>query len=288
MRLGAWVPLALAALGVWLAATAAAEVAVPTLRARVTDLAGRLAPDRVRALEAKLAAFERETSHQIAVLIVPTLDGEPIESFSLRVAEDTKLGQQGLDNGLLLVVASEDRAARIEVGYGLEGVVPDAIAKRVLEDVMFPRLRQGDFAGGIEAAVDAMMLAARGEEIPVERRRPRSDAPVNDPMALLFTVAFVASMLSLPLRKRAPALAALVGGGITGLVAWIVLSSVAWAALAFAFGALLGLFGPQHGAPGRARRGGLRGGGFGGGEFGGGGFGGGGGGFGGGGASGRW
>jgi len=277
---------ALATLLVGLALPATAERAVPELRARVTDLAGLLPAERARAMEDRLAAFERETSHQIAVLVVPTLEGEPIESFSIRVAEAWRLGQKGRDNGLLLVVASEDRAARVEVGYGLEGVVPDVVAKRVLEDVMFPRFRAGDFAGGIDAALDALMRAARGEKLPMPRRSTPTGAPEAEPLALIFAVAFMASLLALPLRQRRPGLAALAGGGLSALAAWLVLSRVTWAAVGFVLGALLAFVGPLHGGRGGLGRGGF-GGGFGGGGFGGG-FSGGGGGFGGGGASGRW
>jgi uncharacterized protein len=268
-----------------------AEIPVPPLRARVTDLAGLLSPERGRALEAKLAAFEGETSHQLAVLTVPTLEGEPIESFTLRVAEQWKLGHKGLDNGMLLVVASQDRQARVEVGYGLEGVVPDAIANRVLQDTLFPRFRAGDFEGGLDAATDALIRAARGEEIPAERRpqaalRPRGDF---DPLATVVFVSLLASFLAVPFRRGARPLGALVGGGASALIVWLILASVGWAALAALFGAWFGGAGPAGLASTWTRGSRYGGGGFGrGGGFGGGGFGGGGGGFGGGGASGRW
>ena len=269
---------------------AAAEVAVPALTARVTDLADLLPTAREQALEAKLAAFERETSHQLAVLTLPSLEGEPIESVALRAAEQWKLGQHGLDNGMLLVVASQDRQARVEVGYGLEGAVPDAVAKRVLEDVMFPRFRAGDMAGGVEAAADALMQAARGEEIPAERRpqpllRARGEL---DPLPTVFFVALLGSLFGAPFRRAGRPLGALVGGGVSGLIVWLLLASLGWAALAGLLGAWFGIAGPT--SMGR-RRGGFGfpgGGGFGGGFGGGGGFHGGGGGFGGGGASGRW
>jgi len=283
---------ACAAALIFAAGLAASEVAVPALTAHVTDLANLLTPAEEQALEARLAQFERETSHQLAVLTVPTLEGEPIESFSLRVAEKWRLGQRGLDNGMLLVVASQDRQARVEVGYGLEGVVPDAIANRVIEDVLVPRFHKGDYAGGIEGASDALMQAARGEVIPAERRpsaqlRARGEV---DPLPTVFFVALLASFLASPFRRgaRRP-LGALVGGGVSGLIVYLLLASLTWAGLA----ALLGAFMGAAGGLGGGRRGGFGvpggfgGGGFGGG-FGGGGFGGGGGGFGGGGASGRW
>jgi uncharacterized protein len=273
-----------------MAAAAHAELAPPPLRARVTDQAGLLPAEARARLEAQLAAFERETTHQIAVLSVPSLEGEPIEAFALRVAEAWRLGQQGLDNGILLLVAAQDRQARIEVGYGLEGAVPDATAKRVLEDVILPRFRAGDPAAGIEAGVAALMNAVRGEEIPVERRPARPGAPHEDPLSVLGFAAVLAAMLGAPFR-RARLLAALLGGAVASGITWLILARVGWAAAAFAVGAFLGALGAS--GAGSRRRGGAGGifvpGGFGGrgGGFGGG-FGGGGGGFGGGGASGRW
>ena len=257
-----------------------------------------LPPDRTERLEQKLTQFESETSHQIAVLAVPTTEGEPIESFALRVAESWKLGHEGADNGILLVVAAKDRRARIEVGYGLEGAVPDAIAKRVIEDVMIPRFRAGDMPGGIEAAADALMRGARGEQIPFARRPLRdTGSRGTDPMGLVMFAAILASVLWIPFRggKLRP-LGALLGGVTAAGVVFLVLRVAGWAALAFVLGTLFGWMGPAM--PGAAARRGRvgSGGGFGssggfggfGGGGGGGGFSGGGGGFGGGGASGSW
>ncbi|MBS1105651.1 MAG: hypothetical protein H6Q91_1153 [Deltaproteobacteria bacterium] len=253
--------------------------------------------DRAQRLEQTLAQFESETSHQIAVLTVPTTDGEPIESFALRVAESWKLGRKGADNGILLVVAAKDRRARIEVGYGLEGVVPDAIGKRVIEDVMIPRFREGDMPGGIDAAADALMRAARGEQIPFAKRPLRDPGSQGtDPMGLVLFASVVASVLWIPFRGgRLRPLGALLGGATAAGFVFLVLKVAGWAALAFALGTLFGWMGPAlpAGAGHRGRIG--SGGGFGGGGFGGfggggggGGFSGGGGGFGGGGASGSW
>ena len=265
-----------------------AEIPVPALRARVNDLAQLLPPDREQALEAKLARYEAETSHQLAVLTIDTTDGEAIEPFAMRVAEQWKLGRKGVDDGAVLIVAKQDRTARIEVGYGLEGPIPDAIAKRIIEDAMIPRFRAGDFPSGIEAAVEWMMRAARGEALPAARRRPVGESPPGDPIAFVVFLSIFASMVGAPFRKRMRPLGALLAGGVAGGVAWFLLHLVQWSALAFALGALFGWIGPTMALPG-ARRGGFGGGGFGGGGFGGGGgFSGGGGGFGGGGASGRW
>ncbi len=220
------------------------------------------------------------------VLTVPTLAGEPIEEFALRVAETWGIGHAGLDNGIVVVVAPDDRQARIEVGYGLEGVVPDAIAKRVLEDVMFSHFRSGDLAGGIEAGVDALMKAARGERIPATRRPRADEGPSADPATLVVWTSVLAFLVAAPFRRRRVQ-GAVAAGAVSGVVTYVVLRVLAWAGVAFALGALVGWFATS---PGTLRRGlGRSGSGWDGGwSGGGGGFGGGGGGFGGGGASGRW
>ncbi len=255
----------------------------------MTDRADLLPPDAEARLEQRLAAFERETTHQIAVLTLPSLEGEPIESLSLRAVEAWKLGRADVDNGILLLVSAGDRRARIEVGYGLEGAVPDIVAKRVLEDILFPRFRTGDFAGGIEAAADALMQASRGEEVAaLARPRPRERTQGQDPLGTVFFLSFLGMLVALPFRsatKRKP-LAAMVGGGVAAALVQIFLGALPWTLLGLVLGGVLGWFAPM-GSPGH--RGGA--GGWGGsrGGFGsGGGFGGGGGGFGGGGASGSW
>jgi len=264
------------------------------LRARVTDQANLLPREARDRLEAALAAFERETSHQIAILTVPSLGGEPIGSFALRVVERAELGQRGLDNGILLLVAAQERRARVEVGYGLEGVVPDAIAKRVLEDVIFPRFREGDLAGGIEAGAEALMGAARGEVVPALRRPagPGGQAPaLLDPLASVGFAVLLSSVLWLPLHARARrrrALAGILAGSTSAGLTWVLLASLGWALLAFLLGLLFGAVGPDAGGLGPPRGRGRRGAVFGPGGFGGGGFSGGGGRFGGGGASGGW
>ena len=224
------------------------------------------------------------------MLTVPTTEGEPIESYALRVAERWKLGQKGADNGLLLVVAAQDRRARIEVGYGLEGAVPDAVAKRVIDDVMVPRFRAGDFPGGLEAATQALMAAARGEAIAVERPPARRGAPHQDPTAALIFAVLFGAVLSTPLGGRQPGRSLLAGGLASGL-SYLLLASLGWAVLSFVLAAFFSGTGGMSGRGGRfggpifIPGGGGFGGGFGGG---GGGFSGGGGGFGGGGASGSW
>ena len=138
-------------------------LAVPPIDGRVTDRAGILTADAKGRIEAKLAALETSDSTQIAVLTVPSLEGDSIEDFSLRVAEGWRLGQKKIDNGALLVIAQEDRKLRIEVGYGLEGKLTDALSGRIIRQVIVPRFRANDFAGGVEAGVDAMIAATKGE-----------------------------------------------------------------------------------------------------------------------------
>src|SRR5262245_41043112 len=145
---------------------AAAEAPVPPLKSRVTDLTATLTPDQRAALEAKLATFETKKGAQVAVLIVPTTQPEAIEQYSIRVAEQWKLGRKRVDDGAILVIAKNDRKLRIEVGRGLEGAIPDAIAKRIVSDVIAPRFREGDFYGGITAGVDRILRTIEGEPLP--------------------------------------------------------------------------------------------------------------------------
>jgi uncharacterized protein len=160
---------------------------VPPLRARVNDLAGLLSQEQASRLEDQLAQFEQETNHQVAVLTIPTLDGEDIEDFSIRVAENWKMGHKGNDNGVILLIARDDRKLRIEVGYGLEGVLPDAIANRIIREVIVPRFRDQDFPGGIESGLSAIIQTIRGERISVAPPNPKeSTNSLVSTMFLLF------------------------------------------------------------------------------------------------------
>jgi len=159
------------ALGLWCAGAAALEV--PYLAGRVNDLAGLLSEAEEQRLEAKLAALERATGAQVAVLTIPSLEGESLEEFSHRVASTWKLGQKGKDNGVLFLVARKDRKMRLEVGYGLEGVLPDALCRRILDNLVRPRFRAGDFAGGIEAGVEAVARAIQGQPLPEASHQER-------------------------------------------------------------------------------------------------------------------
>ncbi|HEY9545794.1 MAG TPA: TPM domain-containing protein [Solimonas sp.] len=266
-------------------ASAQADVAVPRLAARVTDLTSTLDATQRSALEDKLTAFEKAKGSQIAVLIVPTTEPETIEQYSIRVTNAWKLGRKGVDDGILMLVARNDRRVRIEVGYGLEGVVPDAIANRIIDETIVPRFKAGDYAGGLDAGVDQLIGVINGEPLPPPPEHHSSgDSRIGAVMPLLFFVVIGAQFLR---RIFGTGLGALASGGAVFVIAWLVSGALLIGVFFGIAALLLTLIGiVPLGAIGG---GGFRGGGFGGGGFGGGGgFSGGGGGFGGGGASGGW
>jgi uncharacterized protein len=261
------------------ALTAWAQVAVPELSRRVTDLTATLSADQVAALDGKLAAFEAKKGSQIAVLIVPTTQPEDIAQFGISVADQWKIGRKKVDDGVILIVAKDDRKLRIEVGYGLEGAIPDAIAKRVIAETITPFFKRGDFYGGIDAGVQQLMGLIEGEPLP-----PPS-APDNGGGDGAFVVLIVGGIVAgwllstLMSRPAAGGIAALGSGavgafllGFTPLLLFIAVFVFAGVASGF-----------RHGGGWSSGGGGWGGGGFGGGSWGGGG-----GGFGGGGASGSW
>jgi uncharacterized protein len=152
--------------------------------ARVNDYAGLLDSGGKAAIESKLAAFESESSNQIVVAIFPSLDGESLEDFTNRLFERWKLGQAKLDNGVLLAIYTQDRKARIEVGYGLEHVLTDAKSRLILEDELSPRFRRGEYAAGIEAACDAVIGVTRGTYV----AKPRKSVDVKQWVPVLFVL----------------------------------------------------------------------------------------------------
>lgn len=143
-----------------------AQIPVPELTGRVVDLSGTLSTEEVQLLEKELAELETRKGSQIAILMVSTTDGEVIEDFSMRVAEAWKIGRKGTDDGILITVAKDDRKMRIEVGYGLEGVIADATAKRIISEQMAPEFRNGNFYAGLHAAVSTMTRLIDGEKLP--------------------------------------------------------------------------------------------------------------------------
>lgn len=274
---------------------------VPELTARVTDATGTLTAAQQAGLEQKLAAFEQRKGAQVALLIVPTTGPETIEQYSIRVVDTWKLGREGVDDGVLLLVALQDRTLRIEVGDGLEGVLPDAIARRIIDETIKPLFRQQDIHGGVNAGLDRIMQVVDGEPLPPPDRRWRQPSDrIGGLLPLLFFGAIVGGGMLRALFGRS--LGSLATGGVIGGIFWLISKLVPVAIGAGVLAFLLTLFmGGGGGALRRAGRGGWPGGsggwggGLGGGGFGGrggggfgGGFGGGGGGFSGGGASGRW
>jgi len=259
------------------------EVALPALTERVTDLTGTLSAQDKAGLTASLATLEKDKGAQIAIVLLPTTQPESIEQFGIRLAEAWKIGRKGIDDGVIIIVAKDDRKMRIEVGYGLEGAIPDAIAKRIVAEQMAPRFREGDFAGGLRATVATLDKVIRGEPLPapVVQTAP-SGADSGDALTFLLIVFFMAGVI----RSMFGLLGSLAVSGIAGWLAWTVFASLGLAGGAALVAFVLSFIRLGRGGWSSGGRGGFPGG-FGGGS-GGGGFSGGGGGFGGGGASGNW
>ncbi len=282
-----WPPRVLLAVFLWATlAWAAAEVAVPPLTARVTDLSSTLSQDQRAALEQKLAALEARKGSQVAVLLVPTTQPEAIEQYAIRVFDQWKLGRKGVDDGVLLLVAKNDRKLRIEVGRGLEGAIPDAFAKRIIEEEITPRFKQGDFNGGISAGVDRITRLVDGEAMPAPKKAAQSGRHW-DPDLLFY--GFIAVMLLGGLLRAI--FGRFLGSGIVGFAAGVVtyiLFGVVAAVIVAIVAMLLNLFNQGGSGSGWSSGGGNWSSGGGSGSSGGGGFSGGGGSSGGGGASGSW
>ncbi len=220
-------------------ASVSADVAVPPLKTRVTDLTATLTAEQSAALEAKLAAFEQRKGSQIAVLLVPTTVPETIEQYSIRVTDQWKIGRKDVADGVLLLIAKNDRRMRIEVGRGLEGVLPDAIGKRIIDEYMVAPFKKADFNGGINAGVDRIIKLVDGEPLPAPKAVSRGSSAkfsVNDALSwggLL--VVFVGGFLrwifgtflgSLIAGSIAGVAAAFLGagaiaGGVVGLIVFV-------------------------------------------------------------------
>ena len=244
-----------AALGLAAVPALAAEKLPPPPTRYFNDYAGLVSAADAQRLDAKLEAFDKQTSNQVVVAVFPELPSPSMEDFTIRTAQSWRAGREKLDNGVVLFVFVKDRKSRIEVGYGLEGALPDITARHILDDALTPRFRAGDFAGGLEASVDAIVAATRGEY----KAEPRAAAPAgSDDAMLVLIVIIVLFFIFIRLfggRRRRGSWITYTGGGWGGGGGWS--SGGGW-------------------------------GGGGGGTFGGGGFSGGGGSFGGGGASGSW
>lgn len=294
----------------WLAAVMASPAAaqnpptadglqpIAALTSHVIDTTGTLSAADRQALDAKLMAFEQRRGAQVVVLMVASTQPEDITSFAQRVGDFWKIGRQNIGDGLLLVVAKDDRKVRIATTKALEGAVPDLAASQIIETALTPRFRQGDFAGGLNAAADQLLARISGEALPAPER-PRGAGPT--PLGFSWTDLAVFLFFAVPIGGRVLAsvlgrkLGALAAGGAVGGLAWLFTSSLLIAGVAGALGlvfalvASLGSLGRSGGLGGGLGGWGGSGGSFGGGGSSGGGFSSGGGGnFGGGGASGSW
>ncbi|WP_456842722.1 TPM domain-containing protein [Bradyrhizobium sp. USDA 4486] len=293
-----WGAIALVALVFTFPFPALADVAIPQLTGRVVDQTGTLSSSDIATLSQKLRDFETRKGSQIAVLIVPTTQPETIEQFSIRVAEAWKIGRKKIDDGAILIVAKNDRHLRIEVGYGLEGALTDVTSRRIIDEIITPKFRTGDFGGGISDGVDRMIRVIDGEPLPVPS--PSVNFGNLDDLGPLFVVTLFASIgvggFFRAMLGRL--LGSLATGGIIAALSWFILGSFALAMALGVLGFIIGFIADLSSAMAPATRS-SRGGAWSSGSSGGawssgssssdsGSFSGGGGGFGGGGASGSW
>jgi len=280
-------------LGVW------AQLAVPALSGHVVDTTASLSAADRQALDARLAAFEQQRGTQIVVLLVPTTQPEDIASYANRVANTWKIGRREIGDGLLLIVALNDRKVRIEVAKTLEGAIPDLAAKRIIDSAITPAFKQGDYLGGLNAGVAQLMAAVTGEKLPLPAAvQTHNGGDGFQWMDLLVFLFFVVPVVGAVARRMLGSLAGSAAtGALIGLIAFVVTASLLVAVPAALVGMVLTLlFGASRSGSASAWRGGGpggwagggHGGGGGGGGFGGGMHSGGGGDFGGGGASGDW
>lgn len=248
----------------------------------VNDYAGLLSSSAKQQLSQTLSQFEAETSNQVVVAIFPSLEGGSLEDFSIKLAEKWKVGQKDHDNGVILLIFKEDRAVRIEVGYGLEGALPDAIANQIIYNEIVPRFKEGNFDEGVTRGIGAIIQATQGEY------SAKEGTGVDEEKAkTMMAFALLAFILYIALPALCYLLVLFISVSIFGFPAGIIAGAI-FVMILFIFRIIFskGLFSKTY--SGGSHGSGWGGGGFSGGGFGGGGFSGGGGGFGGGGASGRW
>ena len=218
----------------FIAAGVSTALEVPPLQGRVNDLVGILSSTDKTRLEQQLSAIESETTNQIAILIIPSLDGNPIEDFSIRVSRTWALGRKGRNNGVLILMSVLEREARIEVGYGLEGALTDAQSSYIIRNIMVPEFRQQHYANGLSRAVDAIAAAIAGEFRP-ESRSPVSDSG-PDPFTALFLSVLLMAMIPSFIRSFQPVTSGLAGAGL-GLLnsLWLFSAASFWLYLLCAF-----------------------------------------------------
>ena len=235
LLLACWLPLA--ALGAW----AQGVQPVPALTAHVMDQTGTLTPAQREALEAKLTAFEQSRGAQLVFLMVPSTQPEDIAAYAQRIGDSWKIGRKGIGDGLLLVVAKNDRKVRIETTKALEGAIPDLAARQIIETAITPRFKQGDFSGGLDAAASQLMARISGENLPLPDKSPAGKPGFdwgNLAIFLFFAVPIGGRILSVVLGRK---LGSVVTGGAVGALAWLVSGSLLVGTIAALAGMLLAL-----------------------------------------------
>lgn len=268
--------------------TSAALVEIPPFETRVTDLTNTLSISEKAAFEAKLQSYQEIKGNRIVVLIVPSTQPEAIEQYAIRVTDTWELVREGVDDGVLLLIAKDDRAVRIEVGYGLEGVVTDLYAKRIINETITPRFKQGDFAGGIDGALNSLINLVNGESLPAPSKNNFNRSQLEEIFPLLLFGCIISGMFLRAIFGTFVG-SALNGGlmaAIVFFIGWTMLGAGVLGVIAFIFtlisnGRGSGSYGGSSTSGGGFSSGGFSGGGLSGGGFSSGGFGGGG-------ASGSW
>ena len=261
----------IAAAALWLSAALAAgaafgDVPVPALSGRVIDQTHTLAATTVASLESQLAGLETSKGSQLAVLIVPTTQPEEMEQFSIRVADQWKLGRKRVEDGAILIIAKSDHTVRIEVGNGLEGALTDTVANRIIDEDITPRFRQGDFDGGVTAGVGRIIAVINGEPLPAPAPawKPSRGHGFSNLLPVLLVGVFVISRV---LRALFGGLfGSLVTGGVVGFIAFLIsqalLVGVGAGVIAFLFALVAGAGSGWYGGGGFVGGGGFGGGGF--------------------------
>jgi uncharacterized protein len=222
---------------------AAADVAVPPLSGRVVDQTGTLSSGDIAALTQTLKDFETRKGSQIAVLIVPTTAPEAIEQYSIRVAEAWKIGRKKVDDGAILLIAKDDRKLRIEVGYGLEGALTDVTSRRIIDEIITPKFRSGDFAGGISAGVARIISVVDGEPLPAPAPQASHGSNSDDWISFLnplnpFTLFGIYIVGTIMRRLLGRLIGSVAAGGLIGGLVWYLLGSITLAAI---LGAILSI-----------------------------------------------
>jgi uncharacterized protein len=235
-----------------------ADVAVPPLTGRIVDQTATLSPEASARIDQKLRAFETRKGSQIAILILPTTQPETIEQYSIRVAEQWKLGRNKIDDGVILVVAKNDRKLRIEVGYGLEGALTDVTARRIIDEVITPKFKNSDFSGGIEDGIDRIIGVIDGEPLPAPAPQHDWLSAQNFDPGIIFNPFIIVGALVIGglMRTMLGRLwGALATGGLVAVIAWFLIASLIGSAVVGIIAFVFTLFGdsvtPSSGRGGR-------------------------------------